>query len=624
VGLRRAQKYRVTIFRKGGIAVAGLADFTTDGRRLILLSAAALALGVASGVVAFLLLRLIGLVTNLAYLGRVSTALVAPDPARWGPWAIGVPVVGALVVGLIARYGTDKVRGHGIPEAIQAILEDGARMPAKVAFWKPLASAIAIGTGGPFGAEGPIIMTGGAVGSLVAQILPLSSLERRVLLVAGAAGGMAATFGAPISSVLLAVELLLFEWRPRSLVPVTVAAGAAYGMRVLLLGAAPPFATLPLPAPPVGDLPFSLVVGLAGGVVSGLLTKAVYLAEDLYPRLPLHWMWWPAVGGLVVGLGGAVVPQALGVGYPTIRALDAGQVAIGMAVALLLVKGTIWAVSLGSGTSGGVLAPLLLLGGALGTLLGRMLPGPVGLWATVGVAAMLGGTMRAPFTAAVFTLETTHDFGAVTAAFLASVAATAVTAVWIPRSILTEKVARRGVHVAREYSVHPLEAIAVRQIMTARASVLTLSPTMLLTEAAARLAGEAAGAPEDPIAAVVDEGGRLLGLVRGSAVWARLRAREGDTVADVVAPAVRVGAMARARHAVEEMARTGRRELAVMDADGDWAGVVSQGDVLKAWRRALDEEEQRSAVWPLRVRHRRRRSVPAPRLSDEAASGPHA
>jgi len=575
-------------------------DFTADGRRMAILTAIALALGMVSGFVAFALLRLIGLITNVVYDARWSAALVPPSLAHWGVASVAIPVAGGLVVGLLARYGTDKIRGHGIPEAIQAILEDGSRMQLRVAVVKPIASAITIGTGGPFGAEGPIIMTGGAIGSLVAQFFSLSSLERRTLLVAGAAGGMAATFGAPISSVLLAVELLLFEWRPRSLVPVAVAAAIADGVRMLLLGSHPVFATVSVPFTPLRLLPWSVVIGLVAGLVSGLLTKAVYLVEDAYPHLRVHWMWWPAIGGLAVGLGGLVVPQALGVGYPTIRALDAGQILLGAAVALFAVKAAIWVISLSSGTSGGVLAPLLLLGGALGTIVGAVLPGhELALWATVGMAAMLGGTMRAPFTATIFTLETTHDFGAMTAVFLGAVAAMVVTVLWIPRSILTEKVARRGVHVAREYGVHPLEAVAVGQIMVARAAVDTLAASAPVGDTARRL-GRAGRRHE--VYPVLGPDGDVCGVVRADALMAAALSGDERTVGDLARPAARIVAVARARQAVEAMARTGEHEMVVTGRDGEWLGIVGQSDLLRAWRRALDEEETRTAVLRLRLR----------------------
>ena len=387
-----------------------LGDFTTTPR-IILISLMAIGIGVVSAFVALILIRLISLFTNLFFFQRWSTALVSPADNQLGVFVIIVPIIGALIIGVMARYGSERIRGHGIPEAIEAILMHGSRVDPKVAVLKPLSSAISIGSGGPFGAEGPIIMTGGAIGSLIAQFFHLSGSERKTLLVAGAAGGMSATFAAPVAAVLLAVELLLFEWKPRSLIPVALASATAAVMRRYIIGMGPLFPTPPHPAfiGPGGVLG-CVIIGLLAGGLSALLTMAVYASEDAFRLLPIHWMWWPAIGGLVVGIGGLIFPQALGVGYDTIGALLQGNVTMQVILGVLLIKSTIWAVSLGSGTSGGVLAPLLMMGGALGGLAALFLPnlGP-GFWELVCMGAILGGTMRSPFTGVIFSLELTHD-----------------------------------------------------------------------------------------------------------------------------------------------------------------------------------------------------------------------
>ncbi|NMP24579.1 chloride channel protein [Sulfobacillus harzensis] len=571
------------------MARVALGDFTTNGRRLAMLSAIAAAIGIMGGLVAWVLLRLIGLITHLAYDGRVGWSLVAPNPSHWGILSVAVPIIGGLIVGLLAKYGTDKIRGHGIPEAIQAILENESKMEPRVAVVKPIASAITIGTGGPFGAEGPIIMTGGAIGSLVAQFFRLSSLERRTLLVAGAAAGMAATFGSPVSAVLLAVELLLFEWRPRSLVPVAIASALAEVVRSLLLGTAPVFATPATPGLPLSVLVWAALVGMAAGVMSGVLTKLVYFIEDTYRKLPIHWVWWPAIGGLIVGLGGLVDPRALGVGYPTIRALDAGHLLWTAALALFIVKAVIWIASLSSGTSGGVLAPLLLLGGALGTVLSAVFPGhDTAILATVGMAAMLGGTMRASFTATIFTMETTHNFALLLPVLVASVAGMAVTVLWIPRSILTEKVARRGVHVAREYGVHPLEGQSVAAIMTLRDQVVMFresTPVMV----AAQQCGAHASFP------VVDGTGQVIGMVRRSEILSRQGERL--SVGQLLHPLVWVNAWDRVRVLVELLARHDCNEAGVKGPSGEFVGFVTRTDAFKTWRKVLEEEEKRERVF---------------------------
>ena len=346
----------------------------TAGPRLILIASIAVAIGVLSAFVALALLRLIGLFTNLFFFGRWSVALVSPAGNRLGPFEVLVPVAGGLIIGLMARYGSDRIRGHGIPEAIEAILIGGSRMQPKVALLKPLSSAISIGSGGPFGAEGPIIMTGGALGSFIAQFLHVTNAERKTLLVAGAAGGMSATFASPMAAVLLAVEFLLFEWKPRSLIPVALASATAAAVRRYIIGMGPlfPDSSTCQPSSARSVCSAASLVGLAAGALSALLTVAVYAAEDGFQQLPIHWMWWPAIGGLVIGLGGLIFPQALGVGYDTIGTLLQGHATAVMILGILLVKSTIWAVSLGSGTSGGVLAPLLMMGGALGALPERL------------------------------------------------------------------------------------------------------------------------------------------------------------------------------------------------------------------------------------------------------------
>jgi chloride channel protein, CIC family len=520
-------------------STAPLRDFSIEPRRLGLLCVLAAIAGAAGALLAKVLLALIGAITHLAYFGRYGDKLVQPDPAHWGPASILIPVAGGAIVGLIARFGTDKIRGHGIPEAIQSILERDSVIQARVAFWKPIASAITIGSGNPFGAEGPIIMTGGAFGSLFAQYLHLSSLERRTLLVAGAAGGMSATFGAPIASVLIGVELLLFEWRPRSFIPVAVAAVVAAYVRALLIGVHPPFESVTSHLPTSSMIWWAAAIGLCGGFVSMAMTKLVYLTEDGYHKLPVHWMWWPALGGLVVGIGGWFVPQALGVGYPTIDAMVNGQLAAGVVAGIIIVKILIWIVSLSSGTSGGVLAPLLMIGAAMGTLLAQLIPGhDAALWSIVGMAALIGGTMRAPFMATVFALETTHAWTLAPDVFIACVAATAFTVVFVPRSILTERLSRRGTHVARDYAVHPLELIAVGDVM------------------------------QQP---------------RGE--------RPGTTIP----------AFARVRSAADLMARCNERVLAVVDENQRWIGVIDTGDLIHAWHKGMMAEEQRRRVRRVRL-----------------------
>jgi H+/Cl- antiporter ClcA/CBS domain-containing protein len=442
-----------------------LADFTTDFR-VLLLSAMALIIGAASAGVAWVLIWLINVITNVAFFHRFSSVAATPQELHPAIWMIFIPVIGSLIIGLMARYGSPKIRGHGIPEALEAILIGRSRMEPRVALLKPISSAISIGTGGPFGAEGPIIMTGGAFGSLFAQMLHLSSAERKTLLVAGAAGGMAAVFATPVAAVLLAVELLLFEWKPRSFIPVAISAIVASALRVPLLGGGPVFPVAPHGALGGTELAFALAVGIGAGLLSGLLTTLVYATEDLFQKLPIHWMWWPAIGAVFVGVGGYLDPRVLGVGYGIIHSLLDGRLLGMAALGLLIGKALVWSIALGSGTSGGVLAPLLMMGGALGAIVSHWIPtGDASLWAMVGMAAIMGGTMRSPFTGMVFLLELTRDLNALPALMIGSVAALGVTVLLLKRSILTEKLARRGHHVTREYSVDLFHLLRVSEVM---------------------------------------------------------------------------------------------------------------------------------------------------------------
>ena len=448
---------------------SALRDFTID-RRVWLLMAVALVIGAGGAVLAVFLLGAIHFFTNLFYYQRFSLMFVRPSGSTLGRWWMPlVPVLGGLIVGLMARYGSDKIRGHGIPEAIEAIMLRGARVNPLLAVLKPLSAAIAIGSGGPFGAEGPIIMTGGAFGSLIAQWIRLSDAERTTLLVAGAAAGMSATFAAPIAAVLLAVELLLFELRPRSLVPVAVASATASLLRDVWLGPGPIF---PMPFSsthiPWFVTPAAIGLGLLTGVAAVGLSRLMYGFEDMFERLPFHWMWWPALGGIGIGIGGFFFPRGLGVGYYNIAQMLAGRATWSLIIGLLLAKTLMWAFSLGSGTSGGVLAPLLMIGGALGTLVATLAhssPSVDALGALLGMAAMLSGSLGVPLTATIFAVELTHDFQALLPVLLASVGAHLVTSLMVPRSILTERLSRRGYHLTREYGVDPLETVSVAEVM---------------------------------------------------------------------------------------------------------------------------------------------------------------
>jgi len=576
-----------------------LGDFSTT-LRVLPISALAIGIGVLCAFVALVLLRLIGLFTNLFYYGHWGSKLVSPAGNHLGWYSVLVPVGGGLIVGLMARYGSERIRGHGIPEAIEAILINGSRVEPKVALLKPLSSAISIGSGGPFGAEGPIIMTGGAFGSMIAQLFHLTSAERKTLLVAGAAGGMSATFASPVAAVLLAVELLLFEWKPRSLIPVALASAVAAVVRRYLLGFGPLF---PVPEHPLHIGPVSLMgcalVGLLAGVLSALLTVSVYAAEDAFYKLPIHWMWWPLLGGLAIGLGGMIFPQALGVGYDTIGALLQGAVTTKIILGVLLVKWFIWAVSLGSGTSGGVLAPLLMMGGALGGLEAMFLPNEgAGFWPLISMGAILGGTMRSPFTSIVFAFELTHDANIFLPLLVASLIAHAFTVLTLKRSILTEKVARRGYHLSREYAVDPLEILFVREVM--RPEVVVLPAEKLMREFQQALASP--DTQSQRLLPVANGEGQLVGVVTRGDIHKRVKEKgEGEwqrPVGEFVRKEfIETFPNETLRAVVYVMAEKGITRMPVVDRETrKFLGLLALEDLLKARARHLEEERRREQV----------------------------
>lgn len=580
-----------------------LRDFTAEPR-LLLIGAFAIVVGIVSAFVAKALLALIGFFTNLFFFRRIGTALVTPEASHVGPWVVLIPVAGALVIGVMARYGSDRIRGHGIPEAIEAILINGSRVDPKVALLKPLSSAISIGSGGPFGAEGPIIMTGGAIGSLIAQFLHLTSAERKTLLVAGAAAGMSATFAAPMSSVLLAVELLLFEWKPRSVIPVTLASVTAAVVRRYVIGLGPLFPVAPHPSfiGPAGVLGCVLAGLLAGGL-SAVLTQAVYAAEDAFERVPLHWMWWPAIGGLAIGIGGWIFPPALGVGYDVIgQLLQSDNVGSRLILGILVVKASIWAVSLGSGTSGGVLAPLLMMGGALGGVEGWFLPAEgAGFWPLVSMGAVLGGTMRSPFTAVIFAVELTHDVNMLLPLLVAAIVAHGFTVLVLKRSILTEKIARRGYHVSREYSTDPLEILFVREVM--RTSVVAI-PAAAPYHAVHHVLSDS-GRRRQRLYPVVDEAQTLVGVVTGGDLQALAVAKEmhsDEPLASILKTGATVAyADESLRMIVYRMASTGLTEFPVVDRQRRLVGMIGLTELLKARALNLDAEQRRERVLGTRV-----------------------
>ena len=569
-----------------------------DGRVVYICVLSILIAG-AAGFVAQALTRLIGLVTNLSFYGSVSTVFTSPAANRLGPLVILVPIAGAVVVGLMARYGSAAIRGHGIPEAMEQVLLNQSRIPPRMTFLKPLSAAIAIGTGGPFGAEGPIIATGGALGSLIGQLMPTSAAERKTLLAAGAAAGMAATFGSPVSAVLLAIELLLFEFRPRSIIPVALASATAAGVRWAFDGAHAVFAMPNLQQPGGAALILYIAIGALIGIASVLVTRMVYAIEDGFDHLPVHWMWWPAIGGLVVGLVGYFHPRTLGVGYYNISDILSAKLLILPLAGLALWKFISWSISLGSGTSGGTLAPLFTIGGAMGALLGfgaaKLFPAAAvdpRIAALVGMAAIFAGASRALLTSVVFAFETTLQplgllplLGGCSASFL-------VSSLLMRNTIMTEKIARRGVRVPAEYEADFLDLVLVRDVVSK--TLVTLRGEQALREVREWIASHAPGSSHQGFP-VLDEGGVLLGVLTRRLLLDSSIPPERKLAELIQRHPTIVYDDNTLRDAADHMVRHEIGRLPVIErASGKLIAIVTRSDLLGAHRKRLHETHEAS------------------------------
>jgi H+/Cl- antiporter ClcA len=568
-------------------------DYDPVDRRTVFVAALAVVIAAAAALAAQLLTRLIGLVTNLAYYGRVDTAFISPAGGHREPLVlILTPVLGALVVGLMARYGSAAIRGHGIPEVMERVLFGESRIPARVLFLKPISAAIAIGTGGPFGAEGPIIATGGALGSVAGQFLHVTADERKVLLAAGAAAGMAATFGSPASAVLLAVELLLFEYRPRSLIPVALAAVVATAVRASFEGTEPVFAISALEQPSGPALAAYAALGMVIGALAAWITRATYGIEDLFERMGdryrVHWMWWPAIGAAVVGVVGVIEPRTLGVGYENITGALDGDIVGRALLVLVVLKFVSWAVYLGSGTSGGTLAPLFTIGGGLGAWIGgwaaRAAPGlgidprVAGL---VGMAAIFAGASHALLASVVFAFETTRQPLGLLPLLAGCTAAYLVSLLVSRHSIMTEKLARRGASIRSEYAVDHLSHVVVRDVVTR--VVTTLRADDALASVRGWLASGAAGTTHQGFP-VLDDDGLLVGVVTRRDVLSPAH-DDGSRVREIVtrAPVV-VFEDSTLRDAADQMVvgHVGRLPVVRRGEPRRVVGIVSRSDLLTA------------------------------------------
>ena len=566
-----------------------------DGR-VVQLSLIAVLLGIAAAGVAVVFVRLIALVTNIAFFQRMSLESVSPAQNQLGLWVIGVPIIGGLIVGLMARYGSKAIRGHGIPEAMDQVLRNESRIPARVTFLKPLSAAVAIGTGGPFGAEGPIIATGGALGSMFGQILRTTAQERKTLLAAGAAAGMAATFDSPVSAVLLAIELLLFEYRARSIIPVALASATAAGIHVAVEGPQGMFAMPHVAAASLGALAFYAVLGCLMGLLAVLVTRLIYALEDGFEkRVPVHWMWWPALGAVAVGVVGYFAPKTLGVGYSNISNSLSGNMAATAMLTLGVMKLISWSISLSSGTSGGTLAPLCTIGSAFGFACGSavvaILPG-VGIdarvAALVGMAALFGGASRAFLASAVFAFETTLEPMGLLPLLAGCTTSYMVSCLMMRNTLMTEKIARRGLRPPTEYVADILDQILVREFSSRNVVALQAGETVERVRAWLANVSEETHHQGFPI---LDANRILVGVLTHTDLM------DPDTSPNaylrdlVLRPPKFVYEDTSMRQAVEHMANHDIGRLPVMSHENPprLVGILTRSDVINAFRRTGEQ-----------------------------------
>ncbi len=605
---------------------------TLVSHRILLISGLSVILGAVASWIAQLLMFLINIIADLCFYGTVSDVIGPNAPHGYfvlsvahtqiGAWVIIMPVIGGLLAGVMARWGSRAIQGHGIPEAMESILTNESNVAPRVTWLKPVSAALAIGTGGPFGAEGPIISTGGALGSLIGQLMRTSAHERKVLLAAGAAAGMAAVFGAPVASVMMAVELLLFELRPRSLIPVALATVTAVGIRYATYGPAPVFAMPNVLEPGGAALTSYIVIGAIVGVASIWVTKAVYLVEDLFGKLPhVHWMWWPAIGAAIAGVIGWVDPRTMGVGYDNIDALVQGNFGVTVVLTFGILKFLAWVIALGSNTSGGTLAPLFMIGGSLAALVGygiaALLPG-IGLdpriAALVGMGAIFAGSSRALLTSIVFCFETTRQpacllplLGGCTAAYL-------ISALLMRNTIMTEKIARRGVRVPDEYTADYLNRITVGKVCARK--VVTFKTSDELGEIRAWMNS---GRPETRHGGfpVVDDKGRVRGVVTRRFLFdpnlPQIR-HLGDIIDR---DPITIFETHTLREAADHMVNNGVGRLIVVDHNNPHSviGIITRGDILRANAPYIREstESSRHIHLSQAIRHRHSHTAPTPK-----------
>jgi chloride channel protein, CIC family len=580
--------------------------------RIVLVSFLAAAVGLIAGVIAYILYKLIGLFTNLAFFHTWSTTFRSVGSHYLGAWVILVPVVGGLIVGVMAKYGTSKIKGHGIPEAMEAVLTNRSRIAPRVALLKPISAAIAIGTGGPFGAEGPIIQTGGAIGSLVGQALHTTAVERKVLLACGAAAGMSATFNTPIAGVILAIELLLFEFKSRSFIPLVIASTLATAVHMQLLGPGPMFTVSAMDFGIPHALPFYLILGPICGLAAVFLSKALYFVEDTFEKLPIDELWWPAIGALGLGVIGFFVPRVFGVGYDTIGDILNGNLAWKLLLIVMAAKFAALVISLGSGTSGGLLAPTFMWSAAMGGLF-AMVANHVfpaahlspGAFALVAMGAVFGAASRATFSFIIFAFEITRDYNSVLPLMLVAVIADGIAMLFMPKSsIMTEKLARRGLRVHQDYEADVLTQATVGEVMDKDAPVIAASTKV--GELAERIARHDPAVARYEALVILDDTGNLAGMITRGDILRALDKDSSGAMTVLEAGTTRV-VVTYADELMSEAAakllqfNIGRMPVVERGADKKdekkVVGYINRASILAARQRRLQDEHVREPGW---------------------------
>jgi CIC family chloride channel protein len=578
-----------------------------DGIRLLLMSVLAAFIGLAAGVTAYILYGLIAVITNLVYFRHPAFKLPNIIHNTLGWWVLVVPAMGGLIVGIMAKYGSDKIRGHGIPEAMEAIVVNKSRIAPRVAILKPISAAIAIGTGGPFGAEGPIIQTGGALGSFVGQLLHMTAAERKVLLACGAGAGMAATFSTPIAGVIFAIELLLFEFRARSFIPLVIATTLATSVHILLIGPGPMFAVGHPNFDMLHGLPFYIVLGVICGYMAVAISKSLYRIEDLFEKLPISKMWWPAIGALCLGIIGFFVPRVLGVGYGTISDILNNHLALWLLLLILVFKSLALLISLGSGTSGGLLAPMFMGGAALGAsfaiVANHLIPGAhldPSAYALVGMAAVFAAAARATFALIIFAFEITRNYESVLPLMLVCVIASGIAQFYMKESIMTEKLARRGLKIHLEYEVDVLHQVSVAEAMDRNPP--TLPADMRLSELAERIGRHDPAVAHHNGYPLLDAQHKLVGIItRADLLRALESGVEGNTtLLQAGSRRLEVAYPDESLHdAVEKMLRRNVGRLPVVDPGNPdkLLGYLGRTPIFNARQRRLAEESEVESGW---------------------------